>query len=244
MKQKWISGLLSSALLVAAVPMTALAAESCPPLTDPVPVLISETVRAFPDVPADHWAVQEIRRMVELGVMKPDEAGKFAPDQAVTRAEVVDALWRMSGKPVVNYQMNFQDVEKDSETAEAIRWSAAEKIAGGYNDESFGPENEVTREQLAAIIYRYVQKFDLGFKGMWMFHLNYTDADQLAEWAFEPMHWMVANHLMQGSGEELRLKGTLTRAQEAVILSRLLDVAAEKEVDFTQYASRGNNAAQ
>lgn len=243
MKNRWTSGLLAMALL-ASVPMTALAAENRQPVISPTPSLISQEVQTFSDVSNDHWAASQIRQMTDLGVMTPDGEGRFSPDRAVTRAEVVDALWRLSGKPVVNYLMTFKDVQQGSETAEAIRWAAAEKISGGYSADWFGAADTVTREQLATILYRYVQKFDMGFKGMWMFPLNYTDVADMAEWASEPVHWMVANHLMQGKGECLLPKGTLTRAQEAVMLSRLLDVAAKKDVHFENYSSRGDVTQQ
>lgn len=235
MKEKWISGLLATLLVLSAGPTSAFAAEDTS--LPPHPTLLTQEEKNTP-LPAGHWAEKEVNQLVGAGYLHLDADGHFQPNRHASRAEIADALWRISGKPVVNYALSFQDVQEDSETAEAIRWAASEQLMSGYGDGSFGPENPVTREQLAAVLYRYVQKFGMGFQGAWMFPLRYEDVDEMSEWADEPMHWMVASHLMQGDGTLLKPKGTVTRAQEAVILSRLLDLAKEKEVDFSHYASR------
>lgn len=235
MKTKWICGLLAAMMMTTALPTAALANEE-PEVLAPNPVI---AVKPLEDVPTEHWAREAVDRMMNLGIMAPVKEQTFAPQDPFTRESLVMALWYMSGKPVVNGILTFEDVEQDAQAAEAIRWAAAEGIVSGYNEKTFGPQDSITREQLAKIIYAYVKKYDMGFHGMWMFHLAYEDADAIAQWAFEPMHWMVASRIMQGvTPTQLMPQGTVTRAQGAVMLSRLLDVAAEKNVDFLQYGAK------
>ena len=228
MKTTLLSGLLAAAVMTASVP-SVLAAPIAPAPEVP------ESARS--DVVSTHWAVDPIQRLVRDGILHTQD-GLFAPESAATRGELVEALWRLSGRPVVNFLMQFSDVSQGTDQAEAIRWAASEKLASGYGNGTFGPENPVTRQQLAAILYRYAQKFGMGFHGPWMFSLDFTDAKEIAAWADEPMHWMVANHLMLGKDNCLLPSHPVTRAQEAVILSRFADLAKEKDIDLTQYGRR------
>ena len=84
------------------------------------------------------------------------------PVGEVTRGQIVSYLWELSGKPVVNYAMQFDDVTVNTDSAEAIRWAASEKLANGYGNNKFGPDNAVTREQLATIVYNYVKSLAWG----------------------------------------------------------------------------------
>lgn len=238
MKKKLFSALLTSTMVLAAIPMSAFALEPViapKPVIAPTPIIAPLPEVILADVPANHWAESQAKRMVKEGYMLLDQENRFLPNQSVTRTQLVDALWRMSGKPVVNYQMKFEDVQEGSEMAEAIRWAAAEKIASGYGNGTFGANDLLTREQMATIVYQYVQKFDMGFKGMWMFPLQFEDAADISEFANEPVHWLVASHLMAGDGNKLMPKGTLNRAEEAVILSQLMDLAADKGISFSNY---------
>lgn len=235
MKSKYLTNLLAALLLLSAVPTAALAAETdkSAPLIAPTPII---SVQPLQDLPADYWAHDAAVRLMSLEIMAPVQEGSFAPEALFTREMFVSALWHMSGKPTVNAVLSFQDVDAASEHAEAIRWAAADGIVSGYTEDTFGPQDSITREQMAKMVYTYVKKYDMGFQGMWMFQLPYEDAKDIAEWAFEPMHWMVASHIIQGVTPTLLMpQGTVTRAQGAVMLSRLLDTAAEKGVDFLAY---------
>ena len=235
MKSKYVSGLLAAMLLLSAVPTTTFAAgtEETPQLIAPSPVI---SIQPMEDLPADHWAHDAAVRLMTLGIMAPVQEHTFAPEALFTREMFVYALWHMSGKPTANAPLTFKDVDANTAEAEAIRWAAAEKIISGYTEDSFGPKDSITREQMSKMVYAYVQKYDMGFKGMWMFQLPYEDAKDLADWAFEPMHWMVASHIIQGVTPTLLMpQGTVTRAQGVVMLSRLLDTATEKGVDFLTY---------
>lgn len=112
----------------------------------------------------------------------------YAP-VAATRAEVVVSLWKMAGEPVVNYEMTFEDVDEEADYAEAIRWAASEGIVLGYSDTTFAPDDGMTREQFAAVLYRYAEKQDEGFVGAWVFLLPYEDAAEISEYADAAVHW-------------------------------------------------------
>ena len=115
-----------------------------------------------------------------------------------TRAEAAAALWEAAGSPVVNYAMAFADVPQDAPYAEAVRWCAAEGLMQGYSEAAFGPDDAITRQQLAAVLYRWVQQQGGGFTGMWMFPLRFTDAAQVREWAYEPLCWMTMKGVLTG----------------------------------------------
>ena len=154
------------------------------------------------------------------------------PQMEVTRAQAVARLWALSGKPQVNALIPFGDVAEGTEEAEAIRWAAAEGIVSGYTADCFGPQDPVTREQLSAMIYHLVQKFDLGFRGAWMFHLGCKDLDQLRDWGFEPMYWMVASRLLDGNAEELKPRAFVTAEEADAIFAGLAQIGTDKGIDF------------
>ena len=127
----------------------------------------------------------------------------------------------MEGSPVVNYILPFDDVAEGVWYTEAIRWAAASGVVGGYGNGKFGPGNPVTREQLAAMLYRYEQYKGGGFTGTWMFPLNYADADLVSSWAREPMCWAAMNGIITGIGnDQLDPQGKATRAQAASMIMR------------------------
>lgn len=146
----------------------------------------------------------------------------------------VSRLWEMSGKPVVQDSLRFADVAADSTDAEAIRWAAAEGITSGYTDTWFGGADPVTREQLATMIYHFVQRYDMGFHGAWMFHLACKDLDKVQKWACEPMFWMVASKLYDGSADTLlRPQDAVTAEEAETVFAGLAAAAAKKGMDFT-----------
>ena len=233
--RKILAGLLASTLLMTSLSAVALAAENEQMLISPSPVIAPLEKQPFADMPNNHWAAASAQEMVSRGYLELSEGNRFAPNTAASRAELTAALWRMSGKPVINFAMQFEDVSSNSSDAEAIRWAAGEKIASGYGNGNFGPDDPLTRAQLATIVYRYIQKYDLGFHGTWMFLLSYDDAAEIPAWASEPVHWMVANQIMSGSNDHWMPNAPVTRAEEAAVLSRLCALAADKCVDFAVY---------
>ena len=179
----------------------------------------------FTDAGSGDWYYEDVLYVYNRGLMEGTGEHSFSPDGAVTRGQIVAILWRLAGRPVVNFAMDFTDVTEETWCAEAIRWAAAEGIAQGFDDGSFGQDRVVTREQLAAFLYREVQRQGGGFTGMWYFPLNYPDMEELGAFADEAMHWCVMTGVLQGTADgRLAPKDTADRAQLSAILHRYLTV--------------------
>ena len=117
--------------------------------------------------------------------------------------------------------MSFKDVPDGKWNTEAIRWAAANGIVNGYDEETFGTNDSVTREQLAAFLYRSAQAKGQGFSGAWSYQLSFEDADQVEPYAYEAMCWMNMNGVINGMSEtELSPKSDAVRAQVATMLMR------------------------
>ena len=179
----------------------------------------------FTDAGSGDWYYEDVLYVYNRGLMEGTGEHSFSPDGAVTRGQIVTILWRLAGSPVVNFAMDFTDVTEETWCAEAIRWAAAEGIAQGFDDGSFGQDRVVTREQLAAFLYREVQCQGGSFTGMWYFPLNYPDMEELGAFADEAMHWCVMTGVLQGTADgRLAPKATADRAQLSAILHRYLTV--------------------
>ena len=175
----------------------------------------------FTDVPEGYWAETAIRYVWENGLMNGTSDSTFNPNGITTRGQIVTILWRLSGSPVVNYLMDFSDVDPAAWYGEAIRWAASEGIAGGYGGGVFGPNDPITREQLAVMLYRYAQHegYDTTQGGMAI--REYADYDQISDFALEALNWAVSAGIISGtSATTLSPSGSATRAQVAVILMR------------------------
>ncbi|MBQ2270465.1 MAG: SH3 domain-containing protein [Firmicutes bacterium] len=171
------------------------------------------------------WYNGAVKYSLQKGWLKNDVDGFFRPEEAVTRAEVVKALWTMDGKKTTTAAIQFTDVLPEADYAEAVRWAFAEGIAAGTTETTFVPDVSVTREQLASILYRYAKTKGMGFQGMWMFLLDFSDRELISEYAYEPICWMTMKGIMNGVGEKrMNPRGTLTRAQLASVLKNFNDV--------------------
>ena len=174
----------------------------------------------FTDVPATHWAAGAVEFVTSQGLLPGTGASAFAPGQPMTRAMLVTALWREAGSPVVNYAMDFDDVDEDQWYTEAVRWAASEGIVTGTG-KGFSPDAALTRESLAAILFRYAggqadaDQLD-----------SYADGAGVSAWAREAMNWAVAQGLITGkSGGRLDPGGTASRAEVSAILMRYVQSA-------------------
>ena len=183
-------------------------------------------ILAFPftDVKETDWSYNDIYYVWEKGLMQGTSETTFAPKTNTSRAMIVTILWRLEGEPVVNYAMSFTDVASGQWYTEAIRWAQANNIVNGYSAEKFGPTDLITREQMAAILYRYAQTKGEGFTGSWMFLLDFADRTDVSDWANEAMHWCVMKGLINGVGNDLLdPQGYATREQVAAILHRFCE---------------------
>lgn len=174
----------------------------------------------FTDVPATHWAAGAVAFVSSQGLLQGTGASTFAPGQPMTRAMLVTALWREAGSPVVNYAMDFDDVDEGQWYTEAVRWAVSKGIVAGTG-KGFSPDAALTRESLAAILFRYaggqVSADDLS---------GYADGAVVSAWAREAMNWAVAQGLITGkSGGRLDPGGTASRAEVSAILMRYVQSA-------------------
>ena len=180
----------------------------------------------FTDIADNAWYADAVRYVYKHGLMAGTSATTFAPDVTTSRAMIATILWRMAGSPVVNYAMNFADVPQDQWYSEAIRWATSEGIVGGYGNGLFGTNDPITREQFAAMLYRFAQEqgYDVSI-GENTNILSYTDVADLSEYAISAMQWAVGAGIINGTGDGSTLtpQGQATRAQAAVMLTRFCE---------------------
>ena len=180
----------------------------------------------FNDVPESYWAYDAIQYVYGEGLMAGTSGSAFSPEGTTTRGQIVTILWRLSGSPVVNYLMDFDDVDPAAYYAEAIRWATSEGIAGGYGGGVFGPDDPITREQLAVMLHRYAQHegFDVSI-GEDTNILSYADAFTVSEYAVSALQWACGAGIISGTGDGSTLtpQGEATRAQAAVMLMRFCE---------------------
>ena len=174
----------------------------------------------FTDVPANHWAQAAIQYVYDNGLMTGVSDSEFAPEATTTRAMIVSMLARMENVTSAE-DAGFADVAADDWYATAVNWAAANGIVNGISDDTFAPNDPITREQLAAMLMNYAQwkgqdtsaRADLS---------GYSDAP--STWASEAVQWAVAEGLLAGvTDDELQPQGQATRAQGAAIMQRFLE---------------------
>lgn len=180
----------------------------------------------FTDVPEGAWYADAAAYVYEHGLIAGTSATTFAPDATTSRSMIATILWRMAGSPVVNYAMDYTDVAQGQWYSEAIRWAASEGIVGGYGNGLFGTNDPITREQFAAMLYRFAQEqgYDVSI-GENTNILSYTDVADLSEYAISAMQWAVGAGIINGTGDGSTLspQGQATRAQVAVMLMRFCE---------------------
>ncbi len=177
----------------------------------------------FADVSGSDWFYNDVRYVYEKGIMDGTGIDRFSPNAPLTRAMIVTILYRMAGSPSVSGSSDFTDVAAGKWFAKAVAWAAANGIVNGYGSGLFGPNDPVTREQLAAILYRYAV-----YGGMTAVTLEenlggFADTAQLSAYAIQAMNWAVGQGLINGSGSNLVPKAQATRAQVAAIIHRYLE---------------------
>ena len=204
MKKRLLSLALALCLVCSLLPGTALAAGENP----------------FTDVSASHWAHDDITYVYENDLMNGTDGSLFSPESTTTRAQVVTVLYRLAGQPAADWENPFWDVPASAWFHDAVTWAWENDITGGVSSTHFGADNPITREQLAAFLYRYAQ--DQGYDTSARADLSgYSDAGLVSSYATEALSWANATGLITGTtGTTLSPQGSATRAQVATILSR------------------------
>ena len=179
-------------------------------------------VYPFADAKPTAWYHDGVHYCLDNGLMVGTSNNTFTPNGNITRGQIVTILWRQEGSPAAS-NSSFDDVASSAYYAKAVAWAAENGIVGGYGNGKFGPNDPITREQLAAILYRYAQ-----FKGMdttqgGMVIREYSDYDSISAYALQAMQWAVSAQIITGtSTTTLSPAGTATRAQAACLMQRFL----------------------
>ncbi len=181
-----------------------------------------QTGVAFDDVQENDWFVDAVYSGVNSVWFSGTSKTTFRPYGNTTRGMIATVLWRMEKEPTASVTSMFKDVERGAYYAEGVNWAQENEIVGGYGNSKFGPDDNITREQMASILYRYAQ-----FKGYNVSkHSNlteFTDTDIISEYAKSPMAWAVENDLISGKGNGiLDPRGKATRGEVATILTRFV----------------------
>ena len=180
----------------------------------------------YTDMDADGWYHDGIHFCLENGLMRGYSDDRFQPNASTTRAMITVMLWRLNGSPVVNCALDFEDVQENAWYTEAIRWAKAQGIANGYGNGKFGPDNVLTREQMASILFRYTQFQGGDLRDEASADLCvFDDAATVSEYAVPAMQWAYGSGVIQGmnaanGGLVLKPNGSATRAQMATMMMR------------------------
>ena len=181
-----------------------------------------ESEMRYTDVSEKNWFYQYVKYAVDNGLYYDINGETFRPNEEATRATLVYALWSAAGRPTAEGTAKFSDVGDDWYT-EAVVWATGTGVVKGYDDGTFRPDGNVTREQIAALIHRYAAY--LGLAGDASGDLSgFGDADKVGKWALDDVKWAVGEGVIKGNDKKmLNPKGTATRAEVATILMRVLE---------------------
>lgn len=174
----------------------------------------------FRDVSKRDWYYDDVVYVYRKGYMDGMSSTRFGGELNTTRGQIVTILWRLTGEPRATKRNPFTDVSSSQYYYDAISWAYDAGVVDGFDAKTFKPDQNVTREQLAAILYRYAKYMNLSTSGS-AYLAKYKDADKIANWAYDAMAWANYRGLINGtSATRIDPKGYATRAQIAAILHR------------------------
>lgn len=176
----------------------------------------------FADVPSGSWYYDDVAYVYDTGLMTGLTATAFGPNLSTTRGMIVTILWRMENEPAARHGCPFADVRRGSYYEQAIAWASENGIVTGFDASTFAPDRAITREQLAAILFRFA-----AYRGMDAVTLrenlsSFQDQAAISAYAVSALNWAVGEGLMQGTGDKLEPTGSATRAQVAAMLRRFI----------------------
>ena len=176
----------------------------------------------FADVPSGSWYYDDVAYVYDTGLMTGLTVTAFGPNLSTTRGMIVTILWRMENEPAAKHGCPFADVRRGSYYEQAIAWASENGIVTGFDAATFAPDRAITREQLAAILFRFA-----AYRGMDAVTLrenlsSFQDQAAISAYAVSALNWAVGEGLMQGTGDKLEPTGNATRAQVAAMLRRFI----------------------
>lgn len=211
----------TTAVYTVTVNTAALPEPITPGVDNKKPASKPEVKLPFTDVSTSDWFYDDVAFVYENGLFSGTDSRSFSPNASMTRAMLVTVLYRLEGEPTVTGRSSFTDVRSGAYYEKAVIWAAANGIVTGTDSTSFSPDAKVTREQLAAILYRYAQYRKLDTDASAKLN-SFTDADSVSAYASEALGWAVSEGLINGASGKLMPKGDATRAQVAAILHRFV----------------------
>lgn len=174
--------------------------------------------RAFSDLDTSKWYHEAVDYVLQNGLMIGYDSGLFGPNDPISRAQFTQILYNKEGKPAVTGGSTFTDVVPSAWYAPAVTWAATQNVVAGYGNGRFGPNDPITREQLAVMLWQYAGSTAATEK-----ELHFTDIDEVSGWALESLRWAVEQGIMQGKGNGiLDPRGKATRAEVASMIMKYL----------------------
>ena len=211
----------TTAVYTVTVNTAALPEPITPGVDNKKPASKPEVKLPFTDVSTSDWFYDDVAFVYKNGLFSGTDSRSFSPNASMTRAMLVTVLYRLEGEPTVTGRSSFTDVRSGAYYEKAVIWAAANGIVTGTDSTSFSPDAKVTREQLAAILFRYAQYRKLDTDASAKLN-SFTDADSVSAYASEALGWAVSEGLINGASGKLLPKGDATRAQVAAILHRFV----------------------
>ena len=211
----------TTAIYTVTVNTAALPEPITPGVDNKKPASKPEVKLPFTDVSTSDWFYDDVAFVYKNGLFSGTDSRSFSPNASMTRAMLVTVLYRLEGEPTVTGRSSFTDVRSGAYYEKSVIWAAANGIVTGTDSTSFSPDAKVTREQLAAILYRYAQYRKLDTDASAKLN-SFTDADSVSAYASEALGWAVSEGLINGASGKLMPKGDATRAQVAAILHRFV----------------------
>lgn len=179
----------------------------------------------FTDVNEKDWFFDEVLAVVERGLLLGTSTSTFAPNATLTRGMVATVLYRMAGEPKVSAKSSFKDVDAGAWYADPIAWAEENNVVGGYEDNTFRPNNNVTRQEMALMLARYAaQMDDLDVKAEGSLNA-FPDGNTVPEWSRDAVIWAVDNGIINGLDGKIAPTSNATRAQFAAIIIRYLNMS-------------------
>jgi len=189
-----------------------------------------EWINPFTDVSDDDWFYEYVKEAEKSGFMNGTGNGRFDPDGSVTRAMFITVLYRLCGSPEADNTENFTDVNDTDWYSDAVKWGYANGIVKGISDTEYAPDIMISREQMAAMLYRYANYKDKDTTQGGMLIREFADFESITEYAVPAMTWCVNNGIINGTGKDLlEPQGTSTRAQASAVIVRAFKAMSAEE---------------
>ena len=178
----------------------------------------------FKDVNSKDWFYENVKNLVEKGILNGKSDELFAPNDSVTRSMIVTMIHRLEGEELSNSENIFDDVKNDKWYTNSIIWAKDKGIVKGYSENKFGVDENLTREEASLILYRYAEYkgYDIGYKESLA---DYKDTSEISTWAVDSMNWINENKIIIGrTNNILAPKDSITRAEIATVLVRFMEL--------------------